>query len=156
MNPNPPTAASNTTDSNQIVVLMVDDQAMVAEVVRRLLASQTDLSFHYCTNPTEAIALANQIRPTVILQDLVMPGLNGMTMVRRFRGNEITHSTPIVVLSSKEDPIFKQEALTNGANDYLVKLPDPATLQACIRKHAQAFFQQTRGAQSASPNSVAA
>lgn len=149
MNSTTPAAEPDDACSNQIVVLLVDDQTMVAEVVRRLLVSQTDIAFHSCTDPTNAIALANQIRPTVILQDLVMPGLNGMTMVRRFRANPTTQSTPIIVLSSKEDPIFKQEALANGANDYLVKLPDPATLQACVRKHADAFFQQARQTQDA-------
>ena len=127
----------------ETVVLLVDDQTMVAEVVRRLLASEPDIAFHYCTDPSQAIGLANQIRPTVILQDLVMPGLNGMTLVRRFRENHVTKTTPIVVLSSKEDPIFRQHALANGADDYLVKLPDRPTLVACIRKHARLLQETT-------------
>ena len=140
----------------ETVVLLVDDQTMVAEVVRRLLASEGDLAFHYCTDPSQAIGLANQIRPTVILQDLVMPGLNGMTLVRRFRENHVTKTTPIVVLSSKEDPIFRQDALANGANDYLVKLPDRPTLVACIRKHARSAQTTTSTPAVAAAANVAA
>ena len=143
MNPTTSNFATEMADAPTITVLLVDDQIMVAEVVRRLLASETDIAFHYCTNAVEAIDLANQIRPAVILQDLIMPNVNGLAMVRRFRANLTTKTTPIVVLSSKDDPIFKQDALTSGANDYLVKLPDPAVLVACIRKHAQIGSEQS-------------
>ena len=140
----------------QTVVLLVDDQTMVAEVVCRLLASEPDIAFHYCTDPSQAIGLANQIHPTLILPDLVMPGLNGMTLVRRFRENHATKTTPIVVLSSKEDPIFRQDALANGANDYLVKLPDRATLVACIRKHIRQVQETAQPADAPSVATVAA
>ena len=56
------------------MVLLVDDQAMVCEAVRRALANQPDIDFHYCADAREALSTANQIKPTVILQDLVMPG----------------------------------------------------------------------------------
>src|SRR3954452_18298911 len=54
------------------MVLLVDDQAMVCEAVRRALGNQVDIDFHYCSDARDALAIANQIRPTVILQDLVM------------------------------------------------------------------------------------
>ena len=69
------------------MVLLVDDQVMVAEAIRRCLANQPNIDFHYCIDPTEAVRLANQIKPTVILQDLVMPGIDGLTLVRQFRAN---------------------------------------------------------------------
>jgi len=56
-----------------VMVLLVDDQAMVCEAVRRALANNSDIDFHYCPDAREAISVANQIKPTVILQDLVMP-----------------------------------------------------------------------------------
>src|ERR1041385_1758038 len=61
------------------MVLLVDDQAMVCEAVRRALANQGDIDFHYCSEARDAVAVANQIKPTVILQDLVMPGIDGLT-----------------------------------------------------------------------------
>ena len=77
-----------------VMVLLVDDQAMVCEAVRRALANQSDIDFHYCADAREAIAVANQIKPTVILQDLVMPGVDGLTLVNQFRANPTTRDTP--------------------------------------------------------------
>ena len=60
-----------------VMVLLVDDQAMVGEAVRRMIASDAGVDFHYCSDPREAVAMAGRIKPTVILQDLVMPGVDG-------------------------------------------------------------------------------
>src|SRR6267378_1527227 len=123
-----------------VMVLLVDDQAMVCEAVRRALANQPDIDFHYCADAREAIAIGNQIKPTVILQDLVMPGVDGLTLVTQFRANPATRDTPIIVLSTNENPQVKGQAFAMGANDYLVKLPDRIELIARIRYHSKAFM----------------
>src|SRR5437773_10520368 len=94
--------------SNHVMVLLVDDQAIIGEAIRRLLADEPKIAFHFCSAPLEAVKLASQIRPTVILQDLVMPDINGMELVRRFRTAPETKDTPIIVLSTKEDAFFKR------------------------------------------------
>ena len=129
---------SNAAADYSVMVLLVDDQVMVAEAIRRCLANQPNIDFHYCIDPTEAVRLANQIKPTVILQDLVMPGIDGLTLVRQFRANPGTQETPIIVLSTKEEPTIKAQAFAAGANDYLVKLPDKVELIARIRYHSKA------------------
>src|SRR4051812_32812304 len=91
-------------DENPGRVLLVDDQAMVAEAIRRCLSGVPNLEFHFCSDPMKALAMANEITPTVILQDLVMPGIDGLTLVQQFRANILTRETPIIVLSTKEDP----------------------------------------------------
>src|SRR5437660_8462748 len=121
------------------MVLLVDDQAMVCEAVRRALANQPDIDFHYCADACEAMETANQIKPTVILQDLVMPGIDGLTLVVQYRSNPATKDIPIIVLSTNENPQVKGQAFALGANDYLVKLPDRIELIARIRYHSNAF-----------------
>src|ERR1051326_8600 len=123
-----------------VMVLLVDDQAMVCEAVRRALANQPNIDFHYCADAREAIAVANQIQPTVILQDLVMPGIDGLSLVSQFRANPSTRDTPIIVLSTNENPQVKGQAFAMGANDYLVKLPDKIELIARIRYHSKALM----------------
>lgn len=125
--------------SGTVRVLLVDDQPIVAETVRRMLADQPGVEFHYCQDPVKAIPTANLLRPTVILQDLVMPDVDGQTLVRFFRANPATADTPMIVLSSKEEPVTKAEAFGHGANDYLVKLPDKLELLARIRYHSRAY-----------------
>ena len=98
--------------------------------------------FHYCSDPTKAIELANQLAPTVILQDLVMPEIDGLTLVKFFRANPQTREIPMIVLSTKEEPIIKAEAFAVGANDYLVKLPDKLEMIARIRYHSKGYIAQ--------------
>lgn len=124
------------------MVLLVDDQVMIGEAVRRALAGQPDMDLHYCANPAEAVATAKGVKPTVILQDLVMPGVDGLELVRRYRADPATSLIPIIVLSTKEEPAIKSEAFKAGANDYLVKLPDRIELIARIRYHSKAYLNQ--------------
>ena len=124
------------------MVLLVDDQAMVAEAVRRMLANDPEIDFHYCADPGAALRLAAQLKPTVILQDLVMPEVNGLTLVQNYRATAETKDIPIIVLSTKEDPEVKKEAFALGANDYLVKLPDKLELIARVRYHSRAYLMQ--------------
>src|SRR5436190_14279777 len=123
-----------------LTVLLVDDQAIVGETVRRMLAEEAYLDFHFCSNPADAIPTANRLQPTVILQDLVMPDIDGLQLVKFFRANPATRDTPLVVLSSKEEPVIKAEAFARGANDYLVKLPDKLELVARVRYHSRAYL----------------
>lgn len=80
------------TDENAAMVLLVDDQAMIGEAVRRGLAHEDNIDFHFCADPHQAIAQAIRIKPTVILQDLVMPGLDGLTLVREYRNHPATQA----------------------------------------------------------------
>jgi two-component system chemotaxis family response regulator WspR len=122
-----------------VMVLLVDDQAIVAEAVRQALADEGDIDFHYCARPDEAMKTAAYTRPTVILQDLVMPGIDGLTLVKTYRANPAMRDVPIIVLSTKEEPVIKSAAFAAGANDYLVKLPDRIELVARIRYHSRSY-----------------
>ncbi|WP_350648908.1 PleD family two-component system response regulator [Pseudomonas sp. HY13-MNA-CIBAN-0226] len=128
------------TDENAAMVLLVDDQAMIGEAVRRGLSHEENIDFHFCADPHQAIAQAMRIKPTVILQDLVMPGLDGLSLVREYRNHPATKDIPIIVLSTKEDPLIKSAAFAAGANDYLVKLPDNIELVARIRYHSRSYM----------------
>ena len=125
---------------HEITVLLVDDQAMIGEAVRRMLASEADIRFHFCSDPTKALKLAAELSPTVILQDLVMPEIDGLTLVKFLRANPATKNIPLIVLSTKEEPTVKAEAFALGANDYLVKLPDKIELIARIRYHSGGYI----------------
>ena len=136
----PMTAARLTTHT--IKVLLVDDQAMIGEAVRRLLAADEDINFHFCSDPTQALKMAMDLSPTVILQDLVMPEVDGLTLVKFYRANPKTRDIPLIVLSTREEPATKADAFALGANDYLVKLPDKVELIARIRYHSAGYIAQ--------------
>jgi len=132
----------STESGRRIRVLLVDDQPIIGEAIRRMLAPEADVDFRYCSDPTQAMEMAAEFKPTVILQDLVLPEVDGLTMLRFYRANPATKDIPTIVLSTKEEATVKAEAFTLGATDYLVKLPDPIELTARIRHHSRGYIAQ--------------
>ncbi|MEI6427676.1 MAG: adenylate/guanylate cyclase domain-containing protein [Pseudanabaena sp. ELA607] len=131
----------NSNLKDPINVLLIDDQPMIGEAVKRMLIPEIDIKFSYCSNPTQTLQVAAEFHPTVILQDLVMPEIDGLLLVKFLRAhNAVTRNIPLIVLSSKEEPIIKAKAFELGANDYLVKLPDRMELIARIRYHSKAYI----------------
>jgi two-component system chemotaxis family response regulator WspR len=125
-----------------VVVLLVDDQAIVAAAVKQMLADEPGVELHYCADARRAIEVATATRATVILQDLIMPGVDGFELVRAYRATRELAMVPVIVLSSNEDPRDKSRAFAEGANDYLVKLPDKVELVARVRAYARSYVAQ--------------
>ena len=124
------------------MVLLVDDQPFVAEMLRRQLTNEKDINFHYCQDPSQAVGTAEKIGPTVILLDLTMPEISGLTICQFIRAHPATRDIPVVMLSSNDDAVTKAEAFAAGANDYLVKLPDAVELVARLRYHSAAYVRK--------------
>ena len=133
----PPANREASPPARPFTILLIDDQPIVAAAVRRMLASEADMQVQYCQDPAQALPTAAAIMPQVILLDLVMPGINGLDLLLSFRKHLATSNIPIVVLSAKEDPKIKAEALDRGADDYMVKLPNQVELIARIRHHTR-------------------
>ena len=128
-------------------VLLIDDQAIVGEAVRRMIASQGACEYRSVQDPAQAIAVAVEFKPTVILQDIEMPGINGLELLPQYRAHEALRDVPVIMLTGKEDPAVKADAFARGASDYLVKLPHPMELVARIRHHSRGYrFQLERNA----------
>ena len=129
-----------TLTEHKIKVLLIDDQAIVGAAVKRMLEPEEDIVFQFCQDPTQAIPTASEFRPTVILQDLIMPEIDGLTLVKFFRVHQQLKDVPLIVLSSKEEAETKADAFALGANDYMVKLPDRIELIARIRYHSRGYI----------------
>lgn len=128
-----------------ISVLLIDDEFLIGEAMRIKLSTETDIRFHYCKEPDKALETAISAQPTVIMLDLVMPGVNGLTMVKFFKSSEDFNDVPLIVLSAREEPELKKKALALGANDYMIKLPDKPELIARIRCHSERYiYKQQR------------
>jgi sigma-B regulation protein RsbU (phosphoserine phosphatase) len=126
---------------HKLTVLLVDDQNVIGEAVRQMLAREPDIRFHYCQHAASALDIALRVRPTVILLDLIMPEIDGLTLVRELRARAGTREIPIIVLSVQEEPLLKAKAFVLGANDYVVKFPDRLELAARIRHHSKGYIR---------------
>jgi two-component system chemotaxis family response regulator WspR len=134
------TAGHQAVTEFKVRVLLVDDQLIIVEAIRRMLAEHADIAFHYVTDPAAAVATAHQLQPTVILQDLAMPGVDGFGLIRAYRDDPRLGPVPVIVLSAKDDPQLKARSFAVGANDYVVKLPDRLELLARIRYYSAGYI----------------
>lgn len=123
-------------------ILIVDDQPIIGEAVRRMLAPHPEYKLSICTKGADALRTVQDSKPDVILQDLIMPDADGMELVSAYRADPALARTPLIVLSAREEATTKADAFARGANDYLVKLPDAIELVARVRYHAQAHRAQ--------------
>lgn len=99
--------------------------------------TEKDIEFHYCGNPSKAVRVADEVRPTVIMQDLVMPDIDGLILMIFFRVNPATREAPRIMLSSCEEPLIKALASALRANDHLVKWPDKGEQIARLCTHVK-------------------
>lgn len=138
-------AASKTTSARGMArVLLIDDSSVVCRAFEQQLASQPNITFESCLDPTLALAAAKSFRPTVILLDLEMPQISGFELIERFRENAETATVPIIVLSGIEDVSAKVRAFGLGASDYAVKKMERVELTSRIAYHSHAYHTAQR------------
>ncbi len=125
----------------RIRVLMIDDQPLVGEAVRRLLADQEDIDFQFMSEASDIRRTVAKVNPSVLLLDLVMPGVDGFEVLAELRNHASTAQLPVIVLSSAEEGDRKSKAFASGASDYLVKVPDQLELVARIRHHTASHIR---------------
>jgi DNA-binding NarL/FixJ family response regulator len=113
-------------------VLVVDDHAVVREGLRHVLTAAEGFSVvGEAANATEALGLAETVRPDVVLLDLTMPGMSGLEAAAELRRR--ASGVRILVLSMHEQDEYVLEAVRGGANGYILKDAGPAELRAAIR-----------------------
>lgn len=106
--------------ANEIQVLIVDDHPMVADGIQSILESYDDITVvGTLGNGQEAIDQAAQLRPDVILMDLNMPGLGGLSATEIIL--EQLPDTRILILSMHDSPEYISTALSHGAKGYILK-----------------------------------
>jgi NarL family two-component system response regulator LiaR len=121
--------------SEGITVLLVDDHSMVREGVRAFLVTQPDITVvGEAGSGEEAIRLAEQYVPDVVLMDLIMPGLDGVEATRRVR--QVSPRSQVVVLTSYHEDEHIFPALKAGALSYILKDLSAEELASALRKAA--------------------
>ncbi len=116
-------------DSRRIV-LVVDDEPTIAEVVSRYL-ERAGYDAVTAGDGLEAVRLAAERRPNLVVLDLMLPGIDGLEVLRLLREGEDAR-TPVILLTAKGEQDDKLVGLRNGADDYVVKPFSPKELVARV------------------------
>lgn len=117
-----------------IRVLLADDQALVRAGFRALLDAEPDIEVvAEAGDGAQAVRLAGQTRPDLVLMDIRMPGMDGLEATRRIAADPALAGTRIVILTTFELDEYLFEALRVGAAGFLVKDTEPADLVRGVR-----------------------
>ena len=100
-------------------VLLADDNADLREYARRLLAEHYEV--HVVADGQAALEAAHELRPQLIVSDVMMPRLDGFALIRAVRADPQLRPIPIILLSARAGEEARIEGLDRGADDYLVK-----------------------------------
>lgn len=102
-------------------VLLIEDEAPLQKTLEDALTSK-ELGLISALDGEIGIRLAKQKKPDLILLDLKLPGISGIQVCKKLKGDEETKDIPIIVLTNVEDMESTQEAIELGAVAYLVKI----------------------------------
>jgi len=117
-----------------IRVLLADDQALVRAGFRALLDAQDDIEVvGEASDGEEAARLASRLRPDVVLMDIRMPGVDGLTATRMIAEDRRCDGVRIVILTTFELDEYVFEAIRSGASGFLVKDTEPVELIRGVR-----------------------
>jgi DNA-binding NarL/FixJ family response regulator len=120
---------------SKITVLLVDDHSLVRKGFRRILEDDPEIAVvGEAGDGTEAVRLAQQHRPQVIVMDMAMPGLNGMQATIEIL--KVLPKTAILILSMYSEENYVRNALEAGARGYILKTAAEIDLASAIKKLA--------------------
>ena len=109
--------------ANRELIVVADDNADMRKYLRRLLDGRYEV--HTVSDGLQALETTRNLRPALLLTDVMMPQLDGFGLLRAVRDDEVLAGTPIILLSARAGEESRLDGLQAGADDYLVK-PFPA------------------------------
>lgn len=109
-------------------ILIVEDEPALANVIKDYLKNEL-FDVEICTEGDKAVEVFNKYRPSLLILDLMLPGMNGYEICKKVR---MTSVIPILILSAKTDEFDKVMGLNLGADDYLTKPFRPKELVARV------------------------
>jgi two-component system alkaline phosphatase synthesis response regulator PhoP len=113
-------------------IVVVEDEADIREVIEYILTRE-DYDVHVIGDGAEAVELVRRVAPDLVLLDLMLPGMDGIEVCRRLKGDPLTGAIPIIMLTAKGEESDVVLGLGVGADDYVTKPFGNKALLARIR-----------------------
>ncbi|MBE5976973.1 MULTISPECIES: response regulator transcription factor [Lacrimispora] len=123
--------------SETISILVVDDEKEIADLVEIYLVSD-GYKVYKANNAEEGLEVLTKTQIHLVLLDIMMPGMDGLTMCKKIRE---TNNIPIIMLSAKSTDLDKILGLGTGADDYVTKPFNPLELTARVKSQLRRYTQ---------------
>ncbi|NQZ09483.1 MAG: diguanylate cyclase [Algicola sp.] len=116
-------------------VLIVDDEKSNLKILSEILKEEANVLI--AKNGVQAVAKAKQLRPTLILLDVVMPEMDGFAVITALKNDERTHSIPVIFITGLRDVDNEEKGFSLGACDYIQKPFHASIVKARVKLHLQ-------------------
>lgn len=122
-----------------IRILHVDDEADIREIVNMSLGLNPDFEVRACASGAEAVAAAVEWSPSLILLDVMMPGMDGPMTLKQLHKDPQTSDIPVLFMTARVQTREVEHFIALGAQGVISKPFDPMTLASQVRSHLQAL-----------------
>ena len=118
-------------------ILVIDDSPVQTEFLSSILRSDYDITA--CHTAEAGLRAAKEGSFSLILLDVVMPEMDGFTLLKELKGTELTRFIPVILLTSLADIQYEERGLLLGAVDYVTKPFSPVIIKARVNTHIQLY-----------------
>jgi diguanylate cyclase (GGDEF)-like protein len=123
-------------------VLVADDDHNLRQLLVEILPKHK-YEVYQAADGEEAWETVKNLRPDIVLLDIMMPGIDGINICKMMRENPQTRNIPVIMLTAKAQLKDKLEGIDSGADDYITKPFDPLELQARIEMHLRRYTRES-------------
>jgi DNA-binding response OmpR family regulator len=111
---------SKTGGAHFLKVLIIEDDSLLRNLLS-LKLQKNSIEHKFCHSGDEAIGMVNEYNPTIVILDLMLPGKNGMEVLRELRQSDKTADLPVIIFSNKDDDSERETARSLKVEHFLVK-----------------------------------
>ena len=116
-------------------ILIVDDSVLQATMLKSILDDDYEITLAHTAE--EGLRLADTEKYSLILLDVIMPDMDGFTLLKKLQEEIITQSVPVILITSLSDVQSEQRGFVLGAVDYITKPFHPLTVKARVNTHVK-------------------
>lgn len=123
-------------------ILIIDDSAVQIEFLHSILKNDYELTM--CQTAEDGLRAAKEGDYALILLDVVMPDMDGFTLIRELKATDLTKHIPVIMITGLADIQYEERGLLLGAVDYVAKPFSPVIIKARVNTHIQLYHYQTQ------------
>ena len=127
---------------HQEKILVIDDSSVQADMLRSILEDDYDITVAHAAE--EGLRYAKDGNFSLVLLDVIMPGMDGFDLLRKLQEEVVTKRIPVILITSLRDTEHEERGLVLGAVDYITKPYHPPIVRARVNTHVKLYRYRTQ------------